>query len=161
MAVSRHKQLTAASRPQVLPTSNCLRYGCSSLSCILWCFVLQTLHTTCTAPARERPASAAHHAVGWWAIVLPRVANDASSDIHNSPKLVCGRLGCLSENGIGVVHAWRHKSVDQRSRRLRIPVNVGPAAYSNKLKVAFDNWQTIFSKLTLDSKISECTLEQQ
>jgi len=40
-----------------------------------------------------------------WAIVLPRVADDASGSIQYSLELVCGRLGCLSENGVATVHA--------------------------------------------------------
>jgi len=39
------------------------------------------------------------------AVVLLRVADDASGSIHYSLELVCGRLGCPSENGIAVVHA--------------------------------------------------------
>ena len=33
-----------------------------------------------------------------------------------SLELVCGGLGGPSKNGAAVVHAWRHKSVDQRGR---------------------------------------------
>jgi len=38
------------------------------------------------------------------AVVLPRVADDASGSTQNSLELVCGRLGCPSENGIAIVH---------------------------------------------------------
>jgi len=55
------------------------------------------------------------------AIVVPRVADDASSGIHNWLKLVCGRLGCPSENGVTVVHAcdvtkaWTNAAADSAS----------------------------------------------
>jgi len=39
------------------------------------------------------------------AVVLPRVADDASGSIQYSLELVCGRLGCPSEKGVAVVHA--------------------------------------------------------
>jgi len=46
----------------------CPRCGCSSLSCtVLPCAadISEPLSTACTAPARERPASAARRAVDW------------------------------------------------------------------------------------------------
>ena len=39
------------------------------------------------------------------AAVLPRVADDASGSIQNSLELVCGGLGCPSENGVDLVQA--------------------------------------------------------
>jgi len=38
------------------------------------------------------------------AVVLPRVAEDASGSIRYSLELVCGGLGCPSVNGVVVVH---------------------------------------------------------
>jgi len=45
--VSRHKQLTAASGPQVLPTSN-VRGVDAAVFHVLWCLVLQTSVDRCT-----------------------------------------------------------------------------------------------------------------
>jgi len=39
------------------------------------------------------------------AVVLPRVADDASGSIQYALELVCGGLGCPSENGVAIVHA--------------------------------------------------------
>ena len=44
------------------------------------------------------------HEMAESAVVLLRIADDASGSIHYSLELVCGRLGCPSENGIAVVH---------------------------------------------------------
>ena len=61
------------------------------------------------------------------AVVLPRVADDASDSIQNSLELVCGGLGCPSENGVAVVHcdvtkAWTNIAADSASseRRTRL-----------------------------------------
>jgi len=39
------------------------------------------------------------------AVVLPRVADDSSGSIQYALELVCGGLGCPSENDVAIVHA--------------------------------------------------------
>ena len=66
------------------------------------------LHAASILDPQQRPASAARRAtvqeMAESAVVLLRIADDASGSIHYSLELVCGRLGCPSENGIAVVH---------------------------------------------------------
>jgi len=76
---------------------------------VLWCLVLQTSvnrRAQLVHPLGNiKPVQLVVQYIGEFAIALPRVADDASSGIHNSLKLVCGRLGCPSENGVTVVYA--------------------------------------------------------
>ena len=95
----------------MLPTSDVGGVD-AAVSHVLWCLncaadIGGQLHTACTAPARERQASAVCRAVdyGESAIVLSRIADDASSGIHNSLELVCDILGRPSEKGVAIVHA--------------------------------------------------------
>ena len=63
------------------------------------CLVLQTTVDRCTqlvlhSLGNVEPVQFVVKQIGESAIVLPRVGDDASSGIHNSLELVCGRLGC-------------------------------------------------------------------
>ena len=77
---------------------------------VVWCLVLQTAMNRCTQLVLDllgnvEPVQFVVEQIGESAIVLPRVGDDASSGIHNSLELVCGRLGCPRENGIAIVDA--------------------------------------------------------
>jgi len=76
----------------------------------MWRLVLQTAVNRCTQLVLHplgniESVQLVVEQIGKSAIVLPRVGDDASSGIHNSLELVCGRLGCPHENGIAIVDA--------------------------------------------------------
>jgi len=82
----------------------------AAISHVMWRLVLQTAVDHCTQlvlhPLRNvEPVQFVVQQIGESAIVLLRVGDDASSGIHNSLELVCGRLGCPHENGIAIVDA--------------------------------------------------------
>jgi len=77
---------------------------------VLWCSVLQTSIDRCTQlvlhPLRNvQPVQLVMQEMAESAVVLPRVADDASGSIQYSLELVCGGLGCPTENGVAIVHA--------------------------------------------------------
>ena len=74
------------------------------------CFVLQTSMDRCTQfalhPLRNvKSVQLVVQEMAESAVVLPRVTDDTSGSIQNSLELVCGGLGCPSENGVAIVHA--------------------------------------------------------
>ena len=108
-AVSRYKQLMAAGGPQVLTTGSICGKD-AAIFHVMWCLVLQTAVDRCTQLVLHplwnvEPVQVVVEQIGESAIVLPRVGDDASSGIHNSLELVCGRLGCSHENSIAIVDA--------------------------------------------------------
>jgi len=77
---------------------------------VLWCIVLQTSMDRCTQlvlhPLRNvQPVQLVVQETAESAVVLPRVADDARCSIQYTLELVCGGLGCPSENGVAIVHA--------------------------------------------------------
>jgi len=107
--VSQYKQLMAAGGPQVL-TSGSICSEDAAVFHVVWRLVLQTAMNRCTQLVLHplgnvEPVQLVVEQIGESAIVLPRVGDDASSGIHNSLELVCGRLGCPHENGIAIVDA--------------------------------------------------------
>ena len=110
-AVSQYKQLMmAAGGPQVLTTGSICRKD-TAIFHVVWCLVQQTAMNRCTQLVLhplgnvEPVQFVVKQQIVESAIVLPRVGDDASSGIHNSLELVCGRLGCPHENGIAIVDA--------------------------------------------------------
>ena len=94
---------------------------------VVWCpIVLQTAVDRCTLVLHPlgnvEPVQLVVEQTGESAIVLPRVGDDASSGIHNSLDLVCGRPGCPHENGIAIVDvtkAWTSMAADSTSSERR------------------------------------------
>jgi len=88
----------AAGGPQMLATSN-VRGVDAAVRHVLWCFVLQTSMDRCTQlvlhPLKNvQPVQLVMQEMAESAVVLPRVADDASGSIQYSLELVCGGLGC-------------------------------------------------------------------
>ena len=105
-AVSRYKQLMAAGRLQVLMTGSICGKD-AAVFYVMWRLVLQTAMNSYTQLVLHplgnvEPVQLVVEQIGESAIVLPRVGDDASSGIHNSLELVCGRHGCLRENGVAI-----------------------------------------------------------
>jgi len=94
----------------------CLRCGCSSPSCtVVLCAadIDGPLHTVALHPLRNvQPVQLVVQEMTESAVVLTTRAYSREYSLE----LVCGGLGCPSVNSVAVVHVWRHKSVDQRSR---------------------------------------------
>jgi len=72
--------------------------------------MLQTSTDRCTQlvlhPLRNvQPVQLVVREMAESAVVLPRVADDASGSIQYTLELVCGGLGCPGENGVAIVHA--------------------------------------------------------
>ena len=95
----------AAGGPQVLTTGSI----CGKDKAIFPCTVVpQTAMNRCTqlvfhSLGNVEPVQLVVEQIGESAIVLPLVGDDASSGIHNSLELVCGRLVCPRENGVAIV----------------------------------------------------------
>ena len=108
-----YKQLMAAGGPQVLTTGSICSED-AAIFHVMWRLVLQTAMNRCTQTqlvlhplGNVEPLQLVVEQIGESGRdrTSARVGDDASSGIHNSLELVCGRLGCPRENGIAIVDA--------------------------------------------------------
>ena len=83
--------------------------------------------------------------IGESAVILLHVTYNVSSSIPYLLELVCGRLGCPSENGIAVDHSRCHKSVGPTWLLTQCQVNVGPICVGKASKsMSHRRWQRAY-----------------